>query len=628
MAWRILFLLAFSVPAVSQPTTTDLLKSLRQAENQGNRDSVSYYLSVLSSNLLEKQNYDSARYFLNKAAAYNTYTGNNERLAEVLNNLGVWHFSAGTLDSSIHYYDAALNVYESLRDTAMANVLEINLGILYRQKGLYEKSVEYLLRASRQLERGESSVTLATCYNAIGTVYSKIGEWRSSLEYHYRALDVRQKLGLKGPISASYNNIGNVYLTLNQLDSALNNFQKALVLKRETKDVVGEGICLNNIGELKVKTGKLAEAEQLFHQALAIRIGNKDRLGELSTRANLANLYLLQGELTNAGRELGQAEAMATSLGVLEQLKEVYQLQVKFNEKLGNLDKALAYSEQLLVVKDSLLNREKAQTLAEMQTRYESLKKEDRIALLEKEGLLQAVEIERHQIMIQFMSVALVLVIVIVILIYHNSRTVRKNKAHIELLLKELHHRVKNNLQILSSLLSLQSQQLTDDTAIKAVKSSESRINAMALIHRKLYTVDQNRTVDIKEYITELIQYLVYSYGYHEKNFKLDLEIEEISIDVDKAIPLGLILNELISNAFKHAYENQPNPRLVINLGYPDPHELNISIQDNGPGMPPVDEKQRKTFGMKIVSTLIKEMKGSLSVRTGNGTTYDLHIPI
>ena len=90
-----------------------------------------------------------------------------------------------------------------------------------------------------------------------------------------------------------------------------------------------------------------------------------------------------------------------------------------------------------------------------------------------------------------------------------------------------------------------------------------------------------------------------------------------------------MILNELISNAFKHAYENQPNPSLRINLAYPEAdHELSISIADNGRGMPVVDEKTRKTFGMKIVSTLIKELKGSLNVKSGNGTTYDLHIPI
>jgi two-component sensor histidine kinase len=417
-------------------------------------------------------------------------------------------------------------------------------------------------------------------------------------------------------------------MVLNQLDSALANFNKSLRLKRELKDVIGQAICLNNIGELMLRNGDLKESERLLKESLAMRIAVKHYPGELSTRINLANLYLTKHDFFEAEEELQTAEKMALSLELLDELREVYMLQVRLHQQRGNVDKALDYSQRLIVVKDSLLNRDKAKAMAEMQARYESLKKEDRIKLLEKEGLLQAVELERRQLWIQMMAVGMVLILIIVALGYYNFRTVRKNKRHIELLLRELHHRVKNNLQILSSLLSLQSQQLTDDTAIRAVKSSESRINAMALIHRKLYTVDQNRTVDIKEYITELIQYLVYSYGYHEKNFKLDLEIEEISIDVDKAIPLGLILNELISNAFKHAYENQPNPRLVINLEHPDARELNISIQDNGAGMPSVDEKERKTFGMKIVWTLIRELKGNLNVKTDNGTTYHLNIPI
>jgi two-component sensor histidine kinase len=361
---------------------------------------------------------------------------------------------------------------------------------------------------------------------------------------------------------------------------------------------------------------------------LNIKFFTNDKVGEAITRNNLGKVHLLSNDLAAAERELKRSFALADEMGLLEQLRDYYEIQVMLQRKKGNLEKALEFSQQLLVVKDSLLTQEKAKSLAEMQTRYESMKKEDRITLLEKEGLLQAVELEQRQIWIRSLVGGIILVIIIGVLIYYNLTTVRKNKIHIELLLKELHHRVKNNLQILSSLLSLQSQQLTDDTALKAVKSSESRINAMALIHRKLYTVDQNRTVDIKEYITELIEYLVYSYGYHEKNFKLDLEINEISIDVDKAIPLGLILNELISNAFKHAYQNQPNPRLMINLAYPDAHELNIRIRDNGAGMPPVDEKQRKTFGMKIVSTLIKELKGRLDVKSENGTTYDLNIPI
>lgn len=628
MAWRLILILTVSIPVFSQPDIGVLKAALQRAEKSGQSDSVSFYLAILSARYLEKKEFDSAGYYLRKGVAYNTYTGNSARLASMLNNLGVLHFNTGELDSSIYYYGAAMDVYQNLGDTLRVNMLQVNLGMLYKEKGMYERSLEYLLAASRQMEKNESSAGLASCFNTIGNVYSKIGEPKASLDYHYRALEVRRKLDLRSAMSSSYNNIGNAYMTLNLLDSAINNFQKALELKRELNDPIGQSICLNNIGELMIKKGNLGQAESLLKQALHIRLENKDRIGEVSSRTNLANVYLLRGQLRPAEDELASAQEMASGLGLLEQLKEIYELQVKLNQRSGNLDQALKYSEQLLVVKDSLLNREKAQTLAEMQTRYESLKKEDRIALLEKEGLLQAVELERRQLLIQMMALGMVLILVIVVLIYYNFRTVRKNKAHIELLLKELHHRVKNNLQILSSLLSLQSQQLTDDTAIRAVKSSESRINAMALIHRKLYTVDQNRTVDIKEYITELIQYLVYSYGYHERNFKLDLEIEEISIDVDKAIPLGLILNELISNAFKHAYENHPNPRLVVNLEYPDAGELNISIQDNGSGMPPEDEKQRKTFGMKIVTTLIKELKGSLNVKTDNGTTYDLHIPI
>lgn len=628
MAWRLISLLLVSVPVWAQQSPAALRALLHSSEAQGNADSLSFYLAKLGNHYLHQQTYDSANYYYRKALRYNTRVNNSRRLAENLNNMGVLYFKTNLLDSSIYYYQQALTEYEQLRDTLNTTVIEVNLGMLYKEKGLYEKSLEFLLNASRKLEKMEPSAHLAACYNTIGNVYSKIGELPSALTFHYRSVEVKQRIGSQNGLAVSYNNIGNVYLLLNQNDSALNNFRKSLEIKRLLKDKSGEGSSLNNMGDVMVKMDKLREAEGLYRQALAIRLSTDDKVGQVITRNNLAHVYFLDGNLEDAEYELKRSERLAASMGLLQHLKDNYESQVKLYKQKKEYDEALDYSEQLLVIKDSLLSLEKTQSLAEMQTRYESLKKEDRISLLEKEGLLQAVEIDRKQIWIRSLFLAMVLIFIIGVLVYYNFRMVRKNKMRIEILLKELHHRVKNNLQILSSLLSLQSQQLTDDTAIKAVKSSESRINAMALIHRKLYTVDQNRTVDIKEYITELIEYLVYSYGYHERNLKLDLEINEISIDVDKAIPLGLILNELISNAFKHAYENQPNPKLKINLAHPDLHGLDIQIQDNGGGFPAMDEKQRKTFGMKIVTTLIKELKGSLDVKSENGTTYNLHIPI
>lgn len=573
---------------------------------------------------LDEKNYDSAGFYFRQALRI---AGEGEQ-AEVLNNLGVMHYHLANFDSCIHYYEASHARYVNLRDTANMIILEINLSATYKLRGLYEKALGYSLSASRMLEQKPPSEHLAMCYNAIANLYARIGQPVAALDYHGRSLEIRKTIGDESGMAGSYNNIGNVFLKLEQYDSAISNYRKSLEIKRRSNDKAAQGTTLSNIGEVLVKTQKFDEAKDYFRQALQIRLEFNDKVGETITRHRLANVHLQKGDLKAAERELDHSKDLAIELGLLEELKANHEIRVKLYEEKGDYKKALEASQQLLVVRDSLLNQEKTKSLAEMQTRYESLKKEDRIALLEKEGLLQAVELERRQVWIRSLVLAVVLTLIIGVLVYHNFRVVRKNKTHIELLLKELHHRVKNNLQILSSLLSLQSQQLTDDTAIKAVKSSESRINAMALIHRKLYTVDQNRTVDIKEYITELIQYLVYSYGYHEKNFKLDLEIKEISIDVDKAIPLGLILNELISNAFKHAFENQPNPRLVINLQYPENHELNICIQDNGAGMPTVDEKQRKTFGMKIVTTLIKELKGSLNVKNENGTTYNLQIPI
>lgn len=628
MVWRFLLFFSLTIPLYAQHSPAALKASLRSPAIVSNPDSVSHYLVRLGYYYYNLKNYDSADHFYRRALLQDNITGNKALRADNLNNLGVLYQRQGMLDSAIFYSLAAHQQYLHLNDSSKASIVEINLGMLYNSKGLYEKSLGYLLAASYKLEKSEPSATLATCYNTIGNVYLKLKEPRTALHFHYKSLDVKKKLNFQDGMSASYNNLGNVYLLLNQYDSALNNFQKSLEIKRLLNDKNGEGVTLNNIGELMMKMEKFAAAEALFRESLTIRLGVNNRPGQVNIHNNLARVYLHTNRLTAAGQELQRSYELASEMKLLEQLKDNFEIQVMLNRKKGDFEKALDYSERLLMVKDSILNEEKAKSLAEMQTRYESMKKEDRITLLEKEGLLQAVELEQRQIWIRSLVGGIILVIIIGVLIYYNLTTVRKNKIHIELLLKELHHRVKNNLQILSSLLSLQSQQLTDDTALKAVKSSESRINAMALIHRKLYTVDQNRTVDIKEYITELIEYLVYSYGYHEKNFKLDLEINEISIDVDKAIPLGLILNELISNAFKHAYQNQPNPRLMINLAYPDAHELNIRIRDNGAGMPPVDEKQRKTFGMKIVTTLIKELKGRLDVKSGDGTTCDLNIPI
>src|SRR5690606_6380566 len=126
--------------------------------------------------------------------------------------------------------------------------------------------------------------------------------------------------------------------------------------------------------------------------------------------------------------------------------------------------------------------------------------------------------------------------------------------------------RVKNNLQLLSSVFSLQAQYLSEPTAVLAVRSSESRVNAMALIHKKLYDGTNERSVQIREYFQELMQYLLNAYGFSENQVTVQVDAPDLRLDVDKAIPVGLIVNELVSNSFKYAFADQDSPAIGIKL--------------------------------------------------------------
>jgi two-component sensor histidine kinase len=323
-----------------------------------------------------------------------------------------------------------------------------------------------------------------------------------------------------------------------------------------------------------------------------------------------------------------EAEGLIRKTGALDELRKNLELKVWLFEMKPDYPKALRYAEELMVVKDSLLTLEKAESMLAMQARYETEKKEQQITMLEQDKALQQTEIEAKRAWIKSLIAIISLVSIIGLLLYHSYALSQQNKRKVETLLKELHHRVKNNLQILSSVLSLQSQYLKDDDTIQVIKSSESRVNTMALIHKKLYNDESSRTINMKEYISELSTYLIHTYGFSPEKIILNLNSDDINLDVDKAIPIGLILNELISNALKYAFASQPNPQLNINLKKINQNELMVEVSDNGMGISRDATQEPHSFGLKMVNTLITELKGKLTVTATKGTAYVLQIPI
>ncbi|MBD3415354.1 MAG: PAS domain S-box protein [Candidatus Aminicenantes bacterium] len=184
-----------------------------------------------------------------------------------------------------------------------------------------------------------------------------------------------------------------------------------------------------------------------------------------------------------------------------------------------------------------------------------------------------------------------------------------------EVLLREIHHRVKNNMQVISSLLSLQSRGIKDGEVQEIFNESQRRIKTMAMVHEKLYRSEDLSRIDFAKYLSSLIQYLFHSYGIDSQKIILKKEIEEISLDINTAIPLGLLVNELISNSLKHGFPNDRKGEVKVSMKKSKSGQIKVMVTDNGVGVPDqTDLKKSGSFGLQLVKMLTKQLHGSMKM--------------
>ncbi|MBI4303370.1 MAG: AAA family ATPase [Chloroflexi bacterium] len=201
---------------------------------------------------------------------------------------------------------------------------------------------------------------------------------------------------------------------------------------------------------------------------------------------------------------------------------------------------------------------------------------------------------------------------------------IKKSLREKEVLLKEIHHRVKNNLEIIQSMLGLQLPYVHDEHAIEPFKESQNRIYSMALIHEKLYESESLAEIDVAEYIRSLTDNLFLSYGVDDGDIKLNMHVDSVALDVNKLIPCALIINELVSNSLKHAFPDAPpgahgTHEIYIDLSHDGANRLLLAVGDNGVGLPLGFEIQNcESLGLKLVSVLVRQLKGTLQL-SGNG---------
>ena len=199
-----------------------------------------------------------------------------------------------------------------------------------------------------------------------------------------------------------------------------------------------------------------------------------------------------------------------------------------------------------------------------------------------------------------------------------------------ELLLKEVHHRVKNNLQVISSILSLQSQYIKEPQILSTLEDTQNRIASMALIHEKLYESTNLRQIHFADYLKSLSQNLFSSYNINPHLIKLKLEVVNITLDLDTAIPCGLLINELISNALKHAFPEEQEGQISITFSVMVKEQLCIEVRDNGIGLPAdFDLEQTSSLGLRLIRALTRQIRGLLEIESnpGLGTVFKVTFP-
>ena len=194
-----------------------------------------------------------------------------------------------------------------------------------------------------------------------------------------------------------------------------------------------------------------------------------------------------------------------------------------------------------------------------------------------------------------------------------------------EVLLREIHHRVKNNLQIISSLLNLQSRHVEDEPALDMFQESRNRVRSMALVHEKLYRSNDLAKVDFCEYIQSLSRHLFMSYRVDSTDIDLNVDVKDVFLDINTSIPCGLIINELVSNSLKHAFSGRDRGKIHVAMRPENNGKFKMVIRDDGVGLPKeLKVTQTESLGLQLVTMLVEQLQGTLSVENKKGTSFEI----
>lgn len=523
---------------------------------------------------------------------------------------------------------------ESPHHIALAKVYIGNIKV---QREDYQAALNLFLDAIRYFETEENLRGMAGTYNSIAAAYENMGRDSLTEVYFHKSLKTSEAAERWYSVAIALNNLSNVAHRRGAFADAENYIRRALIELEKTPGRVAEfkPMFLANLSNCLIEQGRFPEADSICQVIL---------------EAPALNKYFLAVAKLNYGKSLVKQKKITAALGNLksaEQLIEENQFNNLRTDMLLFLSEAyeeknqpalaLKYLKEYQTLNDSIFNQEKAKALASALQEYEAEKKDQQIKLLASENQLQEIKLENNKKQKWAMLAGIAALLLIIGLALHNGRirakanTALRSKNKIientleekELLLKEIHHRVKNNLQIITSLLRLKSHYVEDENALQVLSDSRNRLRSMSLLHERLYQHDVLTTIDASAYFDDLTKELVQSYQNTEKDIRVVQNIEPLKLDIETLIPLGLIATELMTNALKHAFAGQEKGIIDVSLLQKN-EKIQLKVKDNGAATQPAQAEPGKGFGSRMVQVFADKMEAELTIRRQGGYAVEL----
>jgi len=543
------------------------------------------------------------------------------------------------VDSSSYLAQEALNLAQQANFKRGIAAATKNIAICNYVNGKSDIAIKQFIEAIKLFEDLKDVNELAHCYSQMGIAYYLQYQYDNALKYYDKSIELYKKTTNKKDLAGVYINQGVSYTYVKKMDLAEIKYNEALKIYQEINYEPGFGPAYNSLAKIYYAKKEYNKAISYYKLAEQYSLKSNNKYHLITNYNSLATCYKELKEYEIAKNYSEKSIAISKEVGSVERELFCHETMADILFSMGDYKNAYASFQNYASLKDTLFNQDKNDAIAEMQAKFDVEKNQQKVKEIELQKKIDDEANTKQRLLFMVVIVVILISLVFTILLFRNKQKVnslleQKNAAiqanleQKEVMMIEIHHRVKNNLQMVSSILDLQARDLTDEKSMRVIEDSLSRINAISLIHKRLYQSDNIRGIKINTYLQELAIDILknFSSSVTTTPIQLTCKVDDLNMDLESAIPIGLITAELITNSCKYAFLSIEKPEITITLNKQQ-DALVLIVTDNGVGKQAAVNESGTSFGTKLIKSLSRKLRAEIIEDTSNkGTSIQLKI--